>query len=186
MGEEVAVDKCSELFGETTVKEIQNSAWKARLEHLQIMNNKCNILGEFFCYFCWMWNFENFKIATKIEIKIIWKIIENIIFKTFQETNCQPKLCFACYHWNLASRTPTSSATKKSSKLLRTVARLQLSQRLRSTSLSTTVSTSWPIQSVVPLPRQVFIFRFFFNLTFSKIKKQTQLWFFSFRLNFIL
>ena len=46
MGEEVAVDKCNDVFGEEVVKEVQNSAWKVRLENLQNMNNKCAILGE--------------------------------------------------------------------------------------------------------------------------------------------
>ena len=45
--DDIAIDKCNEVFGENVVKEVQNSAWKARLEHLQIMNNKCSILGEF-------------------------------------------------------------------------------------------------------------------------------------------
>lgn len=45
--DDIAIDKCNEVFGENVVKEVQNSAWKARLEHLQIMNNKCSILGTF-------------------------------------------------------------------------------------------------------------------------------------------
>jgi len=46
INDDVAVDKCSDAFGEQVVKEVQNSAWKVRLEHLQQMCQKCAILGD--------------------------------------------------------------------------------------------------------------------------------------------
>ena len=56
--DDIAIDKCNEVFGENVVKEVQNLAWKARLEHLQIMNNKCSILGEFSIHYAHRdWNY---------------------------------------------------------------------------------------------------------------------------------
>ena len=39
------MDKCIELFGEETVKEVQNTAWKARLAALETLRNKLAIMG---------------------------------------------------------------------------------------------------------------------------------------------
>ena len=39
------MDKCIELFGEEVVKEVQNTAWKARLAALETLRNKLAIMG---------------------------------------------------------------------------------------------------------------------------------------------
>ena len=44
--DDLAIDKCGVVFGEQIVKEVKNSAWKVRLDHLQEMCQKCAILGD--------------------------------------------------------------------------------------------------------------------------------------------
>ena len=46
ISEEVAVDLCSELFGEEITKEVQNSNWKARLEALENLKRKLETISE--------------------------------------------------------------------------------------------------------------------------------------------
>merc|ERR1711990_1018497 len=45
ISDDAALDKCIELFGEEVVKEVQNTAWKARLAALETLRNKLAIMG---------------------------------------------------------------------------------------------------------------------------------------------
>ena len=45
ISDDAALDKCIELFGEEIVKEVQNTAWKARLANLEALRNKLAIMG---------------------------------------------------------------------------------------------------------------------------------------------
>ena len=44
MNEDVALDKCIEIFGEEDVKKVQETLWKVRLEGLQSVNKKLTTL----------------------------------------------------------------------------------------------------------------------------------------------